>query len=192
MPAKAASPRRGCSTRWRRAASCRRRWCSTPSIRSWCKARRLPASPWSPASIATSRRRLPTAPWWRSIRRRSGRSSACCDAALSREHSSADFALSQHYARRRRARFKKKDEPMGTFDDFFIAFGNAFAGFNTFVVDKGQPVFDVGLGGLGNTNGVQGAVEAPQHPPELVGGVYGAGVVQPGVIGFSQGNDGVE
>src|SRR5262249_3256942 len=80
---------------------------------------------------------------------------------------------------------------MGTFDDFFIAFGNAFAGFNTFVVDKGKPVFDVGLGGLGNTNGVQGAVKAPQHPPELVGGVYGAGLVQPGVIGRSRGTRGV-
>jgi hypothetical protein len=84
---------------------------------------------------------------------------------------------------------------MSTFDDFFLAFGPALGGMNTFVVDNrtnNKPVFDFGLGGLGNTNGVQGAVEAPQNPPNLVGGVYGAGVIQPGVIGFSRENDGAQ
>jgi hypothetical protein len=35
-------------------------------------------------------------------------------------------------------------------------------------------------------------VAAPQPPPKLVGGVYGAGVVQPGIIGFSRENDGAQ
>jgi hypothetical protein len=46
---------------------------------------------------------------------------------------------------------------MSTFDDFFLAFGPALGGMNTFVVDNrtnNKPVFDFGLGGLGNTNGV--------------------------------------
>ena len=84
---------------------------------------------------------------------------------------------------------------MGTFDDFFVAFGPALKGMNTFVVESetnNTPVFDFGVGGLGKTNGVQGAVEAPQNPPKLVGGVYGAGVVQPGIIGFSRENDGAQ
>jgi hypothetical protein len=84
---------------------------------------------------------------------------------------------------------------MGTFDDFFLAFGPALKGMNTFVVESetnNTPVFDFGVGGLGKTNGVQGAVEAPQNPPNLVGGVYGAGVIQPGVIGFSRENDGAQ
>jgi hypothetical protein len=84
---------------------------------------------------------------------------------------------------------------MGTFDDFFLAFGKALGGMNTFVVESSTnntPVFDFGVGGLGKANGVQGAVEAPQNPPNLVGGVYGTGVVQPGVIGFSRENDGAQ
>jgi hypothetical protein len=84
---------------------------------------------------------------------------------------------------------------MGTFDEFFLAFGPAFAGMNTFVVESrtnNTAVFDLGVGGLGKVAGVQGVVEVPQQPPSLVAGVYGSGIVQPGVIGFSRENDGVE
>jgi len=84
---------------------------------------------------------------------------------------------------------------MGTFDEFFLAFGPAFAGMNTFVVESrtnNTAVFDLGVGGLGKMAGVQGVVEVPQQPPSLVAGVYGSGIVQPGVIGFSRENDGVE
>jgi hypothetical protein len=84
---------------------------------------------------------------------------------------------------------------MGTFDEFFLAFGPALGGMNTFVVDNStnnRPVFEFGVGGLGRTNGVQGVVEVPQQPPTLIGGVYGSGILQPGVIGFSRENDGVE
>jgi hypothetical protein len=84
---------------------------------------------------------------------------------------------------------------MGTFDEFFLAFGPAFAGMNTFVVEtrtNNIPVFDFGVGGLGKMAGVQGVVEVPQQPPSLIAGVYGSGIVQPGVIGFSRENDGVE
>jgi hypothetical protein len=84
---------------------------------------------------------------------------------------------------------------MGIASEFFQAFGPAFAGMNTFVVESradNTPVFDLGVGGLGRRAGVQGVVEVPQQPPDFVAGVYGSGIVQPGVIGFSQGNDGVE
>jgi hypothetical protein len=84
---------------------------------------------------------------------------------------------------------------MGTFDEFFLAFGPAFAGMNTFVVESRTnniPVFDFGVGGLGKMAGVQGVVDVPQQPPSLVAGVYGSGIVQPGVIGFSRENDGLE
>jgi len=84
---------------------------------------------------------------------------------------------------------------MGTFDDFFLAFGDAFAGMNTFVVKSdtdNTPVFDFGLGGLGKMAGVHGVTEVPQQPPNLVAGVYGAGLIQPGVIGFSRDGDGAQ
>jgi hypothetical protein len=82
---------------------------------------------------------------------------------------------------------------MSTIDDFFLAFGRAFAGMNTFVVDDdGKSVFDFGVGGLGNMAGVLGVTEAPQEPPNFVAGVYGAGISQPGVIGFSRENDGAQ
>jgi hypothetical protein len=84
---------------------------------------------------------------------------------------------------------------MSTIDDFFLAFGTAFAGMNTFVVESSTnntPVFDFGLGGLGKMAGVLGVAEAPQNPPNFVCGVYGAGVVQPGIIGFSRENDGAQ
>ena len=84
---------------------------------------------------------------------------------------------------------------MGTFDDFFLAFGTAFAGMNTFVVESSTnntPVFDFGLGGLGKMAGVLGVAETPQTPPNFVCGVYGAGVGQPGIIGFSRENDGAQ
>src|SRR5262245_25716385 len=84
---------------------------------------------------------------------------------------------------------------MGTFDDFFLAFGTAFAGMNIFVVESdtnNTPVFDFGLGGLGKMAGVLGVVETPQDPPNFVCGVYGAGIVQPGTIGFSRENDGAQ
>jgi hypothetical protein len=84
---------------------------------------------------------------------------------------------------------------VGIASEFFQAFGPAFAGMNTFVVESrtnNTPVFDFGVGGLGRTVGVQGVVEVPQHPPDLVAGVYGSGIVQPGVIGFSRDNDGAQ
>jgi hypothetical protein len=84
---------------------------------------------------------------------------------------------------------------MSTIDDFFLAFGTAFAGMNTFVVESSTnntPVFDFGLGGLGKMAGVLGVAETPQNPPNFVCGVYGAGVVQPGIIGFSRENDGAQ
>jgi hypothetical protein len=88
-----------------------------------------------------------------------------------------------------------EEEPMSTADDFFLAFGRAYAGMNTFVVESetnNTPVFDFGIGELGKTAGVLGVAEAPQNPPNFVCGVYGAGVVQPGVIGFSRENDGAQ
>ena len=84
---------------------------------------------------------------------------------------------------------------MAAFEDFFQAFGPAFAGMNTFVVDNNtnnKPVFDFGVGGLGNMAGVLGVTEVPQEPPNFVAGVYGAGISQPGVIGFSRENDGAQ
>jgi hypothetical protein len=81
---------------------------------------------------------------------------------------------------------------MATSDDFFLAFGPANIGMNTFVVDKGKPVFNFGIGGLGSMAGVFGTTEAPQSPPQLVAGVYGAGIIQPGVIGFSRDGDGAQ
>ena len=82
---------------------------------------------------------------------------------------------------------------MSTDDDFFLAFGRAYAGMNTFVVDDdGKSVFDFGVGGLGNMAGVLGVTEVPQEPPNFVAGVYGAGISQPGVIGFSRENDGAQ
>ncbi len=41
---------------------------------------------------------------------------------------------------------------MGTFDEFFLAFGPAFAGMNTFVVESrtnNTAVFDLGVGDWG-------------------------------------------
>jgi hypothetical protein len=84
---------------------------------------------------------------------------------------------------------------MATFDDLFIAFGPALGGFNTFVVNNhtdNNPVFEFGIGGLGNMQGVIGTTEVPQQPPNLVAGIYGAGIVQPGVIGFSRDGDGAQ
>jgi hypothetical protein len=40
--------------------------------------------------------------------------------------------------------------------------------------------------------GVHGVTEVPQDPPSLVAGVYGAGIAQPGVVGFSRENDGAQ
>ena len=81
---------------------------------------------------------------------------------------------------------------MATSDDFFLAIGPANIGMNTFVIEKGKPVFNFGVGGFGRMAGVLGTTEAPPLPPKLVGGVYGAGVIQPGVIGFSRENDGAQ
>src|SRR5436190_19234816 len=82
---------------------------------------------------------------------------------------------------------------MGTFDDFFFAIGRSYAGFHTFVIDEdGTARFDYGMGGFGNLAGVLGISEAPQQTPNFVAGVYGAGVLQPGVIGYSRENDGTQ
>jgi hypothetical protein len=59
--------------------------------------------------------------------------------------------------------------------------------------DGHTPVFNRGVVGVGRTNGVWGhAEETTQFPPSLVGGVFGSGIVQPGVIGFSRISDGVQ
>jgi hypothetical protein len=81
---------------------------------------------------------------------------------------------------------------MATDDDFFLAFGPAYAGMNTFVVDDGKPVFEVGVGGFGRTIGAYGQTEDVRELPRFVAGVYGTGDFQPAVIGYSQSGDGVQ
>jgi hypothetical protein len=86
----------------------------------------------------------------------------------------------------------------GTWDDYFVAGGGAgvLRGFDTARVtsnDGHTPVFDVGVVGVGRTNGVWGHAEQTlQFPPRLVSGVFGSGIIQPGVIGFSRESDGVQ
>ncbi len=74
---------------------------------------------------------------------------------------------------------------MATIDDFFLAHGLAFSGFNTFLTRNGNPSFTVGVAGFGNRNGVYGQTEVIDVP-RLVAGVYGTAATQPGVIGFSR------
>ena len=59
---------------------------------------------------------------------------------------------------------------MATIDDFFLAHGLAFAGFNTFLTRNGNPSFTVGMAGFGNRNGVYGQAEVIDVP-RLVAGV---------------------
>lgn len=80
---------------------------------------------------------------------------------------------------------------MATIDDFFLAHGLAFSGFNTFLTHNGNPSFTVGVAGFGNRAGVYGQTEIGS-PPNLVAGVYGTATTQPGVIGFSREDDGVQ
>jgi len=84
----------------------------------------------------------------------------------------------------------------GTWDDYFVAGGPSLNGFDTSRVtsnDGHTPVFNRGVVGVGRTNGVWGHVEeTTQFPPSLVGGVFGSGIIQPGVIGFSRDSDGVQ
>jgi hypothetical protein len=80
---------------------------------------------------------------------------------------------------------------MATIDDFFLAHGLAFSGFNTFLTRNGNPSFTVGVAGFGNRNGVYGQTEVIDVP-RLVAGVYGTAATQPGVIGFSRDGDGAQ
>jgi len=80
---------------------------------------------------------------------------------------------------------------MATIDDFFLAHGLAFSGFNTFLTRNGNPSFTVGVAGFGNRAGVYGQTEIGS-PPNLVAGVYGTATTQPGVIGFSREGDGAQ
>jgi hypothetical protein len=86
----------------------------------------------------------------------------------------------------------------GTWDNYFVAGGGrgVLRGFETDRVtsnDGHTPVFDVGVVGVGRTNGVWGHAEQTRgFGPRLVGGVLGSGIIQPGVIGFSRDSDGVQ
>ena len=81
---------------------------------------------------------------------------------------------------------------MATIDDFFLAHGLAFAGFNTFLTRNGNPSFTVGVAGFGNRAGVYGQTEVIDSVPNLVAGVYGTAATEPGVIGFSRDGDGAQ
>ena len=80
---------------------------------------------------------------------------------------------------------------MATIDEFFLAHGLAFSGFNTFLTRNGNPSFTVGVAGFGNRNGVYGQTEVIDVP-RLVAGVYGTAATQPGVIGFARDGDGAQ
>ena len=80
---------------------------------------------------------------------------------------------------------------MATIDDFFLAHGISFSGFNTFLTRNGNPSFTVGVAGFGNRNGVYGQTEVIDVP-RFVAGVYGTAATQPGVIGFSRDGDGAQ
>jgi hypothetical protein len=88
-------------------------------------------------------------------------------------------------------RFQKKEEAMATIDDVFLAHGPAFAGFNTFLTQAGNPNFTVGVAGFGNRNGVYGQTQVIDVP-NLIAGVYGTAATQPGVIGFARDGDGAQ
>jgi hypothetical protein len=96
-----------------------------------------------------------------------------------------DVALSQ-----------ETEELMATDDDFFIAFGRAITGFNTFVQWNNRPCFRQALGGLGSTNGAYGRAGlalGPQLHGPFVGfaGVFGESHDEPGTAGTSVNNIGV-
>jgi hypothetical protein len=95
------------------------------------------------------------------------------------------------YDRGRHSRFQKQEETMVTIDDFFLAHGISFSGFNTFLTRNGNPSFTVGVAGFGNRNGVYGQTEVIDVP-RFVAGVYGTAATQPGVIGFSREGDGAQ
>jgi hypothetical protein len=80
---------------------------------------------------------------------------------------------------------------MATIDDFFLAHGISFSGFNTFLTRNGNPSFTVGVAGFGNRNGVYGQTEVIDVP-RFIAGVYGTAATQPGVIGFSRDGDGAQ
>jgi hypothetical protein len=56
---------------------------------------------------------------------------------------------------------------MPTDDDFFLAFGRAFSGFNTFVQWNNRPCFRMALGGLGSINGAYGRAGMAEGPQLL-------------------------
>jgi len=93
--------------------------------------------------------------------------------------------------------FQKKEEPMSTDADFFLALGPGKFGFDSgFVNDDGTPVFESGVHGLGSKAGVQaqaGAAEGPRNNNVFSGGagVWGTSRDSPGAAGTSVNNIGV-
>jgi hypothetical protein len=93
--------------------------------------------------------------------------------------------------------FQKKEEPMSTDADFFLALGPGTFGFDSgFINDDGTPVFESGVHGLGSKAGVQaqaGAAEGPRNNNVFSGvaGVWGTSRDSPGAAGTSVNNIGV-
>src|SRR5262245_25416642 len=96
--------------------------------------------------------------------------------------------------------FKKKEEPMPTVDDFFVALGRSetvFAGLQTVPFDSQTAAFRVGVYATGQKFGVQGialsnagdTIDVPEFGPA---GIYGAATTSPGMIGWSRENDGCQ
>src|SRR5262245_47020770 len=96
--------------------------------------------------------------------------------------------------------FKKKEEPMPTVDDFFVALGRSetvFAGLQTVPFDSQTAAFRVGVYANGQKFGVQGislgnagdTIDVPEFGPA---GIYGAATTSPGMIGWSRENDGCQ
>jgi hypothetical protein len=94
------------------------------------------------------------------------------------------------------AHFQKKEDPMATDDDFFLAFGRAFTGMDALATKNDRPAFRYGLGGLGSIAGAYGRAGLAQGP-QPTGPFFGfAGVVgeshdDPGTAGTSVNNIGV-
>src|SRR5262245_50024644 len=93
--------------------------------------------------------------------------------------------------------FKKKEEPMPTVDDFFVALGRSetvFAGLQSVPFDSQTAAFRVGVYAPGQKFGVQGialsnagdTIDVPEFGPA---GIYGAATTSPGMIGWSREND---
>src|SRR5262245_27518928 len=87
--------------------------------------------------------------------------------------------------------FQKKEEPMATIDNFFVATGPGplFAGLQSIPFDRQTASFRVGVYATGQKFGLQGValsnagdtIDVPEFGPA---GVYGAATTSPGVVGW--------